>query len=232
MTTANLNARSLMFGEGLTLKAGANCLHIHSPVALRTLSSALIGGGFGWRRDFCNFHVDKHYACETPGEELEGWLAKRNLDPGQALAMMTAVPLDRFAVAEADAGSTRVLAVTTAGVGNAVDITAPVEGDARLVAGTINLLIFIDGHLTDGALVNVVLSATEAKVHALTACGVQDAEYGTPATGTSTDCLAIAATQRGMSTGYAGSGTRLGRAIGDTVFRSICDSLGAGGESS
>lgn len=41
-------------------------------------------------------------------------------------------------------------------------------------------------------------------------------------------CQVIVATQRGMPTCYSGSGPRLGRAIGDTVFRSTCDSLGAG----
>ncbi|MDN3555462.1 adenosylcobinamide amidohydrolase [Halomonas maura] len=220
--------QALDFGEGLSLAADAACLRFQHPGPLRTLSNALIGEGLGWSREFCNFHVDKDYAGRAPAEDLHRWLAARGVAEGETLAMMTAVPLARLALEAASAGEARVLAAVTAGVGNAVDITAPATGDPRLVAGTINALVFIDGHLTDGALVNAALSASEAKVRALAACGVRDPEHGTPATGTSTDCLAIAATQRGAPTPYAGSGTLLGRAIGGAVFRAIRASLATG----
>ncbi|MGB8714458.1 MAG: adenosylcobinamide amidohydrolase, partial [Onishia taeanensis] len=187
--------------------------------------SALVGPGLGWARHFCNFHVDKNYAGHAPRADLLGWLAERGLDAENSVAMMTAVPLAHLALADAYAGERRVLAAVTAGVGNAVDITAPVQGDPRLVAGTINTLVFIDGHLDDGALVNAVQSASEAKVRALAERGVRDPVAGSPATGTSTDCLAIAATQRGVATPYAGSGTLLGRAIGGVVFQAIQASL-------
>ncbi|MBB3142417.1 iron complex transport system ATP-binding protein [Halomonas organivorans] len=251
-------SRALAFGDGLSLVAEAGCLHFYYPQSLRTLSNALVGEGLGWVRDFCNFYVDRDYAGQTPTEDLRRWLAARGLveDSGggraeergegraeergegraekrdEALAMMTAVPLAHLALVPVDVddvdGRPRVLAAVTAGVGNAVDITAPASGDPRLVAGTINVLVFVDGHLTDGALVNAALSATEAKVQALAADGVRDPEHGTPATGTSTDCLAIAATQRGAPTPYAGSGTRLGRAIGAAVYRAVRESLAAG----
>lgn len=223
--------RPLEFGAGLSLAAEADCLRFHHPEPLRTLGNALIGEGLGWARNFCNFHVDKGYASRAPADDLRGWLAARGIPEREALAMMTAVPLVRLALVPVDAGGAgkpRVLAAVTAGVGNAVDITAPAAGDTRLVAGTINVLVFVDGHLTDGGLVNAALSATEAKVRALADCGVCDPEHSTPATGTSTDCLAIAATQRGASTPYAGSGTSLGRAIGAAVYRAVRDSLAMG----
>ncbi|WP_275287188.1 adenosylcobinamide amidohydrolase [Halomonas elongata] len=222
------------FGEGLTLAVDDGCVHLHHPTPLRTLGNALVGEGLGWARDFCNFHVDKDYDGQAPAEDLRAWLAARGIAQGEALAMMTAVSLTRLALVSADvgdAGKPRVLAAVTAGVGNAVDITAPATGDPRLVAGTINAQVFVDGHLTDGAMVNAALSATEAKVQALAACGVRDPEHDTPATGTSTDCLAIAATQCGTSTPYAGSGTRLGRAIGAAVYRAVRESLAKEGPS-
>ncbi|MDT8895948.1 adenosylcobinamide amidohydrolase [Halomonas sp. I1] len=235
-------SRALAFGDGLSLVAEAGCLHFRSPEPLRTLSNALVGEGLGWARDFCNLHVDRGYDGRTPADDLRGWLAARGLmetrgegraeERDEVVAMMTAVPLARLALVPADVddveGKPRVLAAVTAGVGNAVDITAPASGDPRPVVGTINALVFVDGHLTDGALVNAALSATEAKVQALAASGVRDPEHGTLATGTSTDCLAIAATQRGEPTPYAGSGTRLGRAIGAAVYRAVRASLAAG----
>ncbi|MFG6178267.1 adenosylcobinamide amidohydrolase [Halomonas sp. THAF12] len=187
----------------------------------------LEGRGAGWAEERGEGRAEER--GEGRAEKRgEGRAEKRD----EALAMMTAVPLAHLALVPVDVdeadGKPRVLAAVTAGVGNAVDITAPASGDPRLVAGTINVLVFVDGHLTDGALVNAALSATEAKVQALAADGVRDPEHGTPATGTSTDCLAIVATQRGAPTPYAGSGTRLGRAIGAAVYRAVRESLAAG----
>ncbi|MGM0915469.1 MAG: adenosylcobinamide amidohydrolase [Pseudomonadota bacterium] len=210
----------LAFGPGLILDVTADCVHLAASRPLWSLSSALVGGGFGWRRHFCNFHVDKGYAGGAPAADLADWLAARRLPAGESLAMMTAVRLEHLRL-EAGQG---VLAAVTAGAGNAVDIAAPLAGDLRPV-GTINTLLLIDGHLSDGALVNACLSASEAKVRALHSLGVLDPHSGTPASGTSTDCLAVAATQAGEVTPYAGSGTRLGRELGQAVYRATRASL-------
>ncbi|MFG6159894.1 adenosylcobinamide amidohydrolase [Halomonas sp. 1390] len=217
--------RELAFGAGLTLRVDEHAVHLAHATPLRTLSSALVGAGLGRARHFCNFHVDKGYAGREPRADLLDWLARRGLEGEQSVAMMTAVSPAHLALEAADAGERAVLAAVTAGVGNAVDITAPVRGDPRPVVGTINILVFIDGHLDDGAMVNAAQSITEAKVQALRARGVRDPHTGTPASGTSTDCLAVAATQRGATTPYAGSGTRLGRAIADAVYRGVLASL-------
>lgn len=75
------------------------------------------------------------------------------------------------------------------------------------------------------ALVNACLSASESKVRALQSLAVRDPDTGTPASGTSTDCLAIAATQRGAAQPYAGSGARLGRELGQAAFRATLEAL-------
>lgn len=221
----SLGFKALDFASCLTLRADAGCLWFESPCALRTLSSALVGEGLGWHRHFCHFHVHRNYAGRHPQADLRAWLSERHIADHDAIALMTAVALDQLAIECAQAGERRVLVAATAGVGNAVDITVPANDDARLVAGTINLMVLIDGHLEDAALVNACLSATEAKVRALSDAGVMDAESGTLATGTSTDAIIIAATQRGEPTPYAGSGTRLGRAIGACVHAAILRSL-------
>lgn len=220
-----VDLQTLNFATGLTLRSDVGCLWFESAQPLRTLSSALIGAGLGWHRHFCHFHVHKDYAGRSPDADLRGWLGERKIPDHEAIALMTAVSLDRLAIECAQAGERRVLVAATAGVGNAVDITAPSDTDARLVAGTINLMVLIDGHLKDAALVNACLSATEAKVRALSDAGVMDAESGTPATGTSTDAIIIAATQRGEPTPYAGSGTLLGRATGRCAYTAILRSL-------
>ncbi|MCH4813012.1 adenosylcobinamide amidohydrolase [Vreelandella neptunia] len=222
---------TLPFSQPLTLSQSEQCLAITSQLPLRTLSSALIGDGFGSKRHFANFHVDYRYDGRAPKADLSGWLIAQGL-PASSVGMMTAVRLSNASIvsmplAQLDHG---VMALVTAGVGNAVDITALHSQDPRLVAGTINVFVFIDAQLTDGALVNACMSVTEAKVKALSKAGVIDTFSGTAATGTSTDCVCVAATQRGELTPYAGSGTVLGRAIGRAVYQATLNSLASTNE--
>lgn len=221
----------LPFSQPLSLSRSEQCLAITSVLPLRVLSSALVGEGIRVAHHFANFHVDKHYDGHSPAEELTQWLREQRLPP-TSVAMMTAVHLDSACIVSKPLGDSPhgVMALVTAGVGNAVDISLS-QDDPRLVlratanVGTINTFVFIDAHLTDGALVNACMSATEAKVQALTNACVKDPYSGTPATGTSTDSIAVAATQRGNATPYAGSGTLLGRALGQAVYQATLGSL-------
>lgn len=223
---------TLPFSQPLSLAHSEHCLAITSTMPLRVLSSALVGEGFGRVRHFANFHVDKHYDGHTPNEDLTQWLLAQGL-PLTSVAMMTAVHLNSACVISRPLGDLPhgVMALVTAGVGNAVDISVPSQDDSRLAlrtvpkVGTINTFVFLDVRLTDGALVNACLSVTEAKVQALRQVGVKDPYSGTPATGTSTDSISIAATQRGDATPYAGSGTLLGRALGEAVYQATLGSL-------
>ncbi|WFE71581.1 adenosylcobinamide amidohydrolase [Halomonas sp. M1] len=223
---------TLPFSQPLLLARSEQCLAITSAMPLRVLSSALVGEGFGRVRHFANFHVDKHYDGHSPNEDLAQWLLAQGL-PLTSVAMMTAVHLNSACVVSRPLGELPhgVMALVTAGVGNAVDISVPSQDDPRLAlraapkVGTINIFAFLDAQLTDGALVNACLSVTEAKVQALRHVGVTDPYSGTPATGTSTDSISIAATQRGDATPYAGSGTPLGRALGQAVYQATLGSL-------
>lgn len=207
---------------GSRLFHDAGCLRVSADRPLRCISNALVGGGLGRVQHFCNFHVDKSYMGADPAGDLRDWLRRAGVDAEESLAMMTAVQLEHHAV-HCEAG---VLAVVTAGTGNAVDITAPMTTDTRLV-GTINTIVIVDAALTDAGLVNACLSATEARVRALQVRGVRDPQTGTPASGTSTDCLAIAVTDNGLPSDYAGSATRVGRRLGHAVFRATCLALDA-----
>ncbi|MGG3924282.1 adenosylcobinamide amidohydrolase, partial [Geobacillus thermodenitrificans] len=54
---------------------------------------------------------------------------------------------------------------------------------------------------------------------------VYDPETGTVATGTSTDSLAVAATQTGRTFAYAGTATELGRELGRLVYEATIEAL-------
>lgn len=100
------------------------------------------------------------------------------------------------------------------------------------VPGTINIMLWLNGRMTTGAMVNAVQTAVEAKAAALADAGVLDSENGLPATGTTTDAIVIAVRQRveelqPMIT-YAGTATTAGAAIGRLVYDTVTESLQAG----
>ncbi len=75
-------------------------------------------------------------------------------------------------------------------------MAAGVSEPAPLRPGTMNIVVLIDANLVQSALVNAVITTTEAKTGALLAHTVRTVE-GYTATGTSTDAIVIACTERG-----------------------------------
>ena len=112
-----------------------------------------------------------------------------------------------------------ILIVVTAGVGNAVDVVKSYEQKLELhQPGTINTWVFVNGNLTEEAFIQAIMTATEAKVKVLQDLKVLDPRTGTIATGTSTDSILIAATQKGGFFEFAGNITPLGSQIGKGVY--------------
>jgi adenosylcobinamide amidohydrolase len=69
--------------------------------------------------------------------------------------------------------------------------------------------LLVDGCLSQAAMVNAVITATEAKCDVLRQSGLRTAD-GDPATGTSTDSIVVAHTGRGARLEYAGPATPVG----------------------
>ncbi len=86
-------------------------------------------------------------------------------------------------------------------------------------------ILLIDAHLTPAAMVNAVITATEAKTHVLVKRSVRTRE-GHPATGTSTDTVVVACTGRGEPLSYAGPVTCVGWLIGQSVRQGLEEALG------
>lgn len=211
--------------EGL-LEHQPDYIAIRPPVPLKALSSGVIGAGWGWRSAFVNRHVDKSYNMEHFEEEAAAFFAGKGFDLNETVGMMTAVKMEDAAWRMERQEDVSVFAVATAGVGNAVDVTQPRSSwKKEITPGTINIWVFANGKLSEEAFVQGLMTATEAKVKALADAGVKDRETGTMATGTSTDSLLIAATQRGAYQQFAGSITPLGIAIGRAVYEAVTDSL-------
>ena len=87
------------------------------------------------------------------------------------------------------------------------------------------MILLVDGALTPAAMVNAVITATEAKTMTLAEWDVKTPE-GEAASGTSTDTVVVACTGRGDELRYAGPATPVGwlaaRAVRSAMTR-ICE---------
>jgi iron complex transport system ATP-binding protein len=203
-----------------------NRIEVNSPISLKSFSSAVIGSGLGWYQTFVNRHVDKSYNCEEPKEEMTQFLIKHNIAPSNTVGMMTAANLKDVVIKESDHDNFSVLIIVTAGLSNAVDVSKCDQHIFETVhAGTINTWVFIDGILTEEAFIQGMMTATEAKVKALQDEKIKDMVTNTTATGTSTDSILIAATQRGSKLSYAGTITPLGKVIGKDVYEATVQAV-------
>lgn len=226
MTPSTTTSRnSLHFEKSYRIAQSKECIHVQFKQPLRTISNGVIGDGIQWLNHFCNFHVEKNYNCSEPGKDLQSWMSRYSIPYEQAVGMMTAVKLEDVVIEKREIEGIKMLAIVTAGVGNAVDITSPTFSSSMQTIGTINTMLFIDAHFTDGALVNGYMSATEAKVKALADLKIIDPQSETIATSTSTDALLLGLTQQGEKTPYAGSGTIVGKGIGQIIYHATKEAI-------
>jgi adenosylcobinamide hydrolase len=201
-------------------------LSIRSNQPLYTLNSSIWGGGFGMHHVIVNRQVNKGYLCDNPAEEMRSFLLDNGELPEKTTGMLTAAYVrdvgystEYLALKDNPAGAANlhVSSWVTVGLGNTARAGMTKNTDL-LYPGTINIIVLVDGILTDSALVNAVITATEAKTALLQDLQIKVSGEEVLATGTTTDAIIIAATQRGASYTYAGTATKLGYLIGKTVY--------------
>ncbi|TQR21127.1 adenosylcobinamide amidohydrolase [Psychrobacillus vulpis] len=192
---------------------------------LKTWSSAVTNAGSGWYRTFVNRRVDANYACDNVHEEMLEFLVNRGFSEADTVGMMTAVNTTDAVIKEYKTPFGNVVIMVTAGVGNAVDVSRTHEVEMLPAIGTINTWIIVNGELSDEAFIQSVITATEAKTKALAFEQVKDPRTGTIATGTSTDSILVAATQRGVHIPYAGPITEIGKKIGLGVYECTVEAI-------
>ena len=172
----------------------------------------------GWYRTFVNRHVDREYNVEDVQVEMATYLERHEFSLTETVGMMTAVMTEHVEIEEYEGEFGTVLIAVTAGIGNAVDVSATLTRDEKPRIGTINTWVIINGELPDEAFIQAMMTATEAKAKALQIEEVIDPLTGTIATGTSTDSILVAATQQGEKLPYAGPITPLGKLIAHGVY--------------
>ena len=213
---------------GLLLERREGHLLLELPSEADSISSAVYGGGVGRLKRAVNQYVSRDYECSNPVQDMQNKLLEWGYPLEDCAGLMTAVPLEHAAVAEADIGSAGIVCCVTAAAGNAARAGSERSVLAAYRPGTINIMLGIDGWLSQSAMVNAVMTATEAKAAALADLGITDSENGLIATGTTTDAivLAVSGSRRYAAEHvYAGTATDLGGAIGRLVYSAVTESL-------
>lgn len=191
------SSRLFNFDDSYKINQGEDYLHVQFDEPLRTISNTEVGAGIQWLKHFCQF--------QGPHSDIQQLMTKYSQPHEQAAAgIMTAVKLEEMVMVTKVIEDIHMMVIVTEGAGK-----------------TINIMLFIDAHFTDGALVDGYMSAVEAKVKALHELRLSKMI----ANGSSSDTLLLGLTQQGAKIACAGSGTVIGKAIGQMVYGTIKESF-------
>lgn len=147
-------------------------------------------------------------------EWLQGML--RDRDALRSVCFLTSRDVRAMTQAVVSVGDVTAHAVATVGLSNAERIGRRFERDP-LAWGTINVAVRLNMGLTDTALIEAVSIATQARTTAVIEVGLR-LPTGI-ATGTGTDCIAVAAPVGDVP--YSGLHTDVGVALGGAVYRAV-----------
>lgn len=206
---------------GVEIDVGPAAVWVRSAAPLRVLASAVVGGDLDVTRHVVNMHVRRGYDAGDPGADLRAFA--RGLGVAEPfVGLMTAAFTHEARIVWEEADGVRVGAVATVGLG--VPVAAGVTPPVAWQLSTINVVVVLDAELERAAAVNGVITATEAKVGALAEAGILTAE-GVPATGTVTDAVVLAWTNRGPRVPYLGSGTVAGWCLARAVRQAVAQGI-------
>jgi adenosylcobinamide amidohydrolase len=178
----------------------------------RMISSGVIGGGIGPREWVLNAQVPAEYTRTDPATHLAELAGRFGLT-GPGAGMLTASQVSDL-IMRSDEGAE---AAVTAGLRVPTWAAAPGgTADPDLAPGTVNIIVAVPVPFTDAALVNAVITVTEAKTQA-----VLDAGFA--GTGTATDAVCVAApVWPGAATeDFAGPRSAWGGRIARSVYAAV-----------
>ncbi|MCH8467949.1 MAG: adenosylcobinamide amidohydrolase [Roseinatronobacter sp.] len=217
----------------MTLHLQAPWLEFDLGAPLQVLSWAPHGAGY--QRTSRILWRQVRNADLPEGFDVGDWLrteliARRALD---CVCMLTSRDVSAHHVAQAQVDGVTAVAVATVGLSNAERVGHRVDRsgrdwnrdlaqDLRTRLGTINIALRLDAPLSQTGLLEAQSIAAQARTTAIMDAGHLLPDGAGRATGTGTDCIAMAAPE-GMND-YAGLHTAIGEAIG----RAVLEAVGAG----
>jgi adenosylcobinamide hydrolase len=217
-------------------------LLISSEKPLVILSSAVHNGGFKKAKTIISIHVPEHSEenCNRKMDDLDKELHENpelilqraikwlGISLDDAVGIMTNADVRNVDVSHKKCGDITLSVFVTAGVevaARAGELTISLPNQPKIDIGTINVVVLIDGNLTESCMVDAIKTITEAKTMALKELDVRSCFSGDLASGTVTDSVVVACTKRGKPISYAGTATVIGELIGKSVKQSLKKTL-------
>jgi adenosylcobinamide amidohydrolase len=141
----------------------------------------------------------------------------------EAVGFLTSRRLDRFEEAEVSHDGVSARALATVGLSNAVRVgDEPGPLGVAVPVGTINVLCEVSAPLTEEAALEALSLGIEARTAAVVEVGFPSRRGGQVATGTGTDCAALAwPAGAAPALEYAGKHTAVGHVVGLSVYRAV-----------
>jgi len=199
--------------DGVEVAVDREAVVVTAREPMTVVSSAFVRGGFTEARAIVNLHVRKN----IPEAETDGMLPRfveRREIQGPWVGLLTSAWTEKAVVAEAAASGLTALAVVTVGLSNRI-----AAGQTPLgvwAPSTINAIVVVDGAAESAALVNAVMTVTEAKSQALW-------EAGFAGTGTPSDAVAVLCAPSGPAEAFGGPRSRYGSRLARAVHRAVLD---------
>lgn len=210
--------------RGVSLRLLEDRIETHCPDRMYALSSAVHPGGFSYAEKIINWKVPLTYQCDDPAQDIVRLCGQWGCDHQHMIGLITAAKLTHASITELEGDRFNLLCCTTVGTRNAARAGLTRNTFSAYKPGTINTIILIDGQMTEAAMVNAIITATEAKTAALQQLGIVERANGQSATGTTTDAIVIAVTQHAHWNAvhaYAGAATTIGCSIGEAVYETV-----------
>lgn len=223
-----------LVGADVKLVLKENVIAVISDAPLNTVSSAFHnGGGLKKTNVILNVEVPKSYSDRNLHDDPDAFItnsAKTFGINGPFIGMVTAAAVTNFALVSRKEGDLGVSVIATAAdneghtcnhaesAGEKIDVE---EDDA----GTINIIVVVDGNPTESCLVSLVITATEAKMAALKELDIRSRYSGDEATGTITDAMVVGETERGPLITYGGPASPLGQLVGYCTRKAVKEAV-------
>lgn len=175
------------------------------------LSSAVYNGGFIRAKTILNVNVSKNFNGNA-FEIFDSIAEKKGLERDELVGLMTAVEMKNARIIEKE----ELTAIITAGI----------EKPPTQSSSTVNIILLIPKNLSQSAMANAIIVATEAKTAAFFDLDVH-AENGDLFTGDATDSVVVACYghETEKEEPFAGRATELGRTIYEIVREGVKDAL-------
>jgi adenosylcobinamide amidohydrolase len=221
-------------GRGATVSCTQDHVYVALDPARIVLSSAVVGGGLTRAGGIVNLKVAKQTGppstrLASPEATIAAYCRRQGWQ-GPLVGMMTAASMGSFRRAERREKDISVITLVTAGISNAGragDRAAwRTFGATVPAAGTVNMIVLTNAALTEAALVEAVITVTEAKAAAFADLGIRSVTSGRAATGTGTDSVAVVSGPGPATIRFCGKHALFGEMLADTAIRAISDSLG------